>query len=486
MVDIQSLWTGFDSLLVILYFVGIIVVGILMKGKASKNMKSFFIASRRLTIPILIGVGAASWEDSWSIVGAAECGTTMGVCILFFYLIPTTIMKLPLALWIGPRVREKFPDWVVTLPDLMTYMYDNRTRLVVAIGILPQIFYDSALLVAGGEVVAYVTGLNMWVAFVIIGLICVLYTSLSGMWGLAFTDMIQFVIMTVSAGILCMGVYFYFDGFGNLFAQAEAINPNLVTVFGGNGPMEVAAWLVSAVAMYANAQSYQRFESSRSAADLKVSYSFVVLFGQFFMSISVFTGMAALIMFPQLAAESASQAFWAVVFTTLPVGLRGLYVASLIAAVMSTVSADYLVGGAVISHDIIRGFINKNMSDKGDLLGTRISIWVIGIVMIFCTYFWEGGIEKAWYYVGGFSSAAFIVPLLFGLFYKKRTPAAGFWSLLLTIIMYLVWEFVLNCPASIPSSLFCFAFNTAVYLIVSNATYGKYSAQKIAQETDLQ
>lgn len=137
MVDIQSLWSGLDTALILLYFAGIIAVGILMRGKAGKSMKSFFVASRRLTIPILIGVGAASWEDSWSIVGAAECGTTMGVCILFFYLIPTTIMKLPLALWIGPRVREKFPDWVVTMPDLMSYLYDNKTKLVVATGNTP-------------------------------------------------------------------------------------------------------------------------------------------------------------------------------------------------------------------------------------------------------------------------------------------------------------------------------------------------------------
>lgn len=485
MVDIQSLWSRVDSALIILYFVGVIAVGLFMRGKASTSMKSFFVASRRLTIPILIGVGAASWEDSWSIVGAAECGTTMGVCILFFYLIPTTIMKLPVALWIGPRVRAKFPDWVVTMPDLMHYMYDNKTRLVVALGILPQMFYDSALLVAGGQVIAYVTGMNMWLAFALLGVICIVYTSLSGLWGLAFTDMIQFVIMTVAAGLLCLGIYKFYGGFGELFAQTEAINPDHVTITGGNGPMEIAAWLVSAVAIYANAQSYQRFESARSAADLKVAYSFIVLFGQFFMTINVFAGMAALTMFPDLAAESPSQAFWAVVFTTLPIGLRGLFVASLLAAVMSTVSADYLVGGAAISHDIIKGFINKKMTDKGDVLGTRIAIWGIGLAMIFCTYFWEGGIQKAWYYVGGFSVAAFIVPMLFGLYYKKRTPAGGFWSIVLTILLYVVWEFFLQCPYAIPSSLICFAFNTVVYLVVCNATYGKYSQSKKTLDHDM-
>ena len=479
MVDIQSLWSGLDTALILLYFAGIIAVGILMRGKAGKSMKSFFVASRRLTIPILIGVGAASWEDSWSDSRCGRMRNDNGCMYPVLYLIPTTIMKLPLALWIGPRVKEKFPDWVVTMPDLMSYLYDNKTKLVVALGILPQMFYDSALFSSWrtGNRVCY---RHKHVA--------VVRTSRTYMYRLHFAfrfmgtcthrhDTVRYhdCCSTVT---LCLGIYNYYGGFGPLFSQAAAVNPDFVTISGGNNAMEIAAWLVSAVAIYANAQSYQRFESARSAADLKVAYSFIILFGQFFMSINVFAGMAALTMFPELAAESPAEAFWAVVFTTLPIGLRGLFVASLLAAVMSTVSADYLVGGAAISHDIVKGFINKNMTDKGDLMGTRIAVWAIGVAMIFCTYFWEGGIQKAWYYVGGFSVAAFIVPMLFGLYYKRRTPAGGFWSMTLTIVMYMVWEFILECPYDIPSSLICFAFNTVVYLIVCNATYGRYSKSK--------
>ena len=185
--------------MIILYFVFIIAVGLTMRRRASKNMKNYFVAARRLTIPVLIGVGSASWIDSWSIVGLAECGTTMGICILFIYVIPNTILRLPLALWIGPLVRDKMPDWVITMPDLMQYMYSKNAKLVMALGMLCTLLYESALLTAGGQVISYVTGINMWVAFVILGIIIVIYTSLSGMFGLAVTDMVQFVIMSVDS-----------------------------------------------------------------------------------------------------------------------------------------------------------------------------------------------------------------------------------------------------------------------------------------------
>ena len=189
MIDFSSMWSGLDWGVIILYFVFIIAVGLTMRRRASKNMKNYFVAARRLTIPVLIGVGSASWIDSWSIVGLAECGTTMGICILFIYVIPNTILRLPLALWIGPLVRDKMPDWVITMPDLMQYMYSKNTKLVMALGMLCTLLYESALLTAGGQVISYVTGINMWVAFVILGIIIVIYTSLSGMFGLAVTKL---------------------------------------------------------------------------------------------------------------------------------------------------------------------------------------------------------------------------------------------------------------------------------------------------------
>lgn len=471
MIDFSKMWTGMDWGVIVLYFIFIIAVALTMRRRASKNMKSFFVASRRLTIPVLIGVGAASWIDSWSIVGLAECGTTMGICILFIYVIPNTVLRLPLALWVGPLVRDKMPDWVITMPDLMEYLYSKNTKLVMAIGMLCTVLYEAALLTAGGQVIAYVTGINMWLAFAILGVIVVLYTSLSGMFGLAVTDMLQFVIMSVAAGVLCIGMYFHFDGFGAIFQQASAIDPNLTSPSGGLNAMEILSWAIGAVAMYANSQSYQRFGSSKSGGDIKVAYSCIMLFSIVFSTIMVLAGMAALVQYPEVAAESPSQAFWAIVFETLPIGLRGLFVAALLSAVMSTVSADYLIAGAVVVHDIYRGFINKNLTDKGEVVATKVVIACIGIIIIFATYFWQDGISKAYYYIGGFQVAAFFVPLILGLFYKKKTAAAGFWSLLLSIAMYAVWQFILQCPAGIPTNLACIIFSIVTYIVISKLTY---------------
>jgi len=239
--DLRTMWSGVDWLTVVLYFVGVISVGVHMRKRAGKSVKSMYVASRRLTVPILIGVGAAGWYDSWTIVGLAECGWTMGICVILVFVVPEAILRMPLAVIIGPRVRDKIPDWVVTVPDMMKYFYGDSVKLMSAIAYIANILYDSALLFAIAEVFKMVSGVPMIVSLIAVGLVIACYTALSGFWGSAITDLIQFAIMTVSAGALMLGIIVKFGGFPVIWETVKEIDPNLLTPTGGMGVMEMIA-----------------------------------------------------------------------------------------------------------------------------------------------------------------------------------------------------------------------------------------------------
>ncbi|HML36455.1 MAG TPA: sodium:solute symporter family protein [Bacillota bacterium] len=469
MVNFTQLWSGLDWGVILLYFGAVVVIGLAMRRRASRDMKSFFVASRRLTIPVMIGVAAAGWYDSWTIVGLAECGATMGIAIIFVYVFPTIILRLPLALWIGPLVRNRIPDWVITFPDLFEYLYDRKTKLALAISMMPVYIYEAALVTAAGQVLSFVTGINIWILFIIIVAVTIFYTSLAGMWGLAVTDMMQFVIMGLGAGFLIFGTYHYYDGFGNLFSQVGEYNPDFLTPTGGMGFAGVMGWVISTLAMYANSQCYQRFGASKSGGDIAVSYSLMLGFGGLFSCVMVFAGMGGLIAFPDAASHGES--FWAFAFTVLPIGLRGLFVAALLAAVMSTVSADFLIAATVVMSNIIRDFIAPSLTERQNVIGTKIVLWIMGILTVLGTMFFQEGIDKAYYYVGGFQVAVFFVPLIVGLFYKKRTGAGGFWTLVIATIFYGVWQFGLGIPFGIPTNLATIVVGFIVYIAISNATY---------------
>ncbi|MBQ6496126.1 MAG: sodium:solute symporter family protein [Firmicutes bacterium] len=476
MIDFNQLWGAADWIVLLLYFVGVMIVGFVMHRKASKSFKSFFVASRRLTIPVLIGTAAASWYDSWTIVGLAECGATIGISVILVYIIPSTILRLPLALWIGPMTRSKMPDWVVTLPDLFRYFYNKPTGLLSAICPMSSQLYCCALLFAVGEVLNLVSGMNIWLAMIIAGFAIVVYTFLAGMWGLAVTDLIQFMIMTVSAAALLVGIYNNFGSASAMFEASKAIDPELTQLFGHMTGPEAFGWIISALAIYTNAQSYQRFGAAKGGGEIKIAYPLMLAIGGIFSATMVLAGVASITMFP--GAETPAQGFWAMVFSVLPTGCRGLFVAALIAAVMSTVSAEFLITGGILVKDFFKGLVKPDLSDLGVLKGTRGVICFLGVFVICGTYLWQNGIANAWNIIGGFQVAVFLIPLLGGFFYKNKSAVGGLVTVIFNVLWYILWQFILGAPMGIPSSVSTWVAGLIVYFIACSLFKDKDSAEK--------
>lgn len=468
-IDFKELWGLADWLVIAVYFIGVMSVGFVMHKKASKNFKSFFVASRRLTVPVLIGVAGAAWYDSWTIVGLGELGATVGISIAIFYIIPCTILRLPLALWIGPITRDKLPDWVITLPDMVRYFYNKPSGVLSSIVPMASILYCCALLFAVGDVLHLVSGAPIWLTMAIAGISIIIYTTMAGMWALAVTDLIQFAVMTVSAGAVIFGLIHFFGGGTELVEMVMASDPEKLSLTGNLTFGQAAGHVLAAAALYVNAQSYQRFGAAKGGAEVKVAYSIMLIIGTFFSLAMLMTGVASSVMHPE--AGTAAEGFWATVFEVLPPGARGLFVSALIAAVMSTVSADMLFTGGIIVKNIYKDLFKPEMSDEAVLKGSRVMIVLLGIFIIFGTYLWRNGIGSAWTIIGGFQVAVFFIPILGGFFYKKKTGTGGLIAIVAGILFYIFWQFIMGVPFGFPSSVATWIFGGIVYFIACAATY---------------
>jgi len=483
MIDFKELWGIADWVILGLYFVGIMSVGFFMHRKASKNFKSFFVAGRRLTIPVLIGVAAAVWHDSWSIVGIGELGATVGLSIILFYIVPCAVLRLPLALWIGPITREKLPDWVITLPDMIRFFYNKTSGVLSSVVPMASILYCCALLFAAEEVLHLVSGVPIWLTMIIAGFAVILYTSMAGMWALAVTDLIQFAILTVSAGAVILGIFVEFGSGEALWEAVRASDPAKLSLTGNLTAGSAFGYVLSAAAMYVNAQSYQRFGAAKGGGEIKVSYFIMLILGTMFSVVMLLTGVASSVLHADAA--TASEGFWATAFEVLPPGARGLFVAALIAAVMSTVSADLLFTGGILVKNIAKEIFKPDMSDQTVLKGSKIIIVVLGIFIIAGTYLWRNGIGNAWSIIGGFQVAVFFVPILGGFFFKKKTPVGGTIAIVFGICFYALWQFVLGSPYGIPSSVATWIAGGIVYIIACLVTYKSYAnseAMKLKEE----
>ena len=76
--------------------------------------------------------------------------------------------------------------------------------------------------------------------------------------------------------------------------------------------------------------------------------------------------------------------------------------------------------------------------------------------------------------------AVFLIPILGGFFFKKKTAAGGLIAIVAGIVFYAIWQFALGVPYAIPSSVATWIFGGIVYFVACFATY-KDKSTKINQ-----
>src|SRR5690606_9037395 len=108
----------------------------------------------------------------------------------------------------------------------------------------------------------------------------------------------------------------------------------------------------------------------------------------------------------------------------LPAGLRGLFIAGVLATAMSTIDSYLLIAGGNIAYDIYRPLVRPDMSD-GDVL--RLTRWMTvaaaAASVAFARFFRT--VVSAWSFMSTVLMAAPLVPLLAGLYSRRRPPAAA-------------------------------------------------------------
>jgi len=119
----------------------------------------------------------------------------------------------------------------------------------------------------------------------------------------------------------------------------------------------------------------------------------------------------------------------------MPVGLRGLMLAVMLAALMSSLTSIFNSSSAIFTMDIYRQYINKNASDKTTVNVGRISAGVALLIAAIMAPL-LGGIEQAFQFIQeytGIVSPGILAVFLLGLFWKKTTNRAAIIGALLSI-----------------------------------------------------
>jgi Na+/proline symporter len=231
-----------------------------------------------------------------------------------------------------------------------------------------------------------------WFGIVLCLGVAVLYTVLSGFWGVVVTDLVQFVIAMCGAIVLAVVAVGRLGGIAGLKLQlaeqyGAAASDYLRFVPAGDGTSLPLVTFVALIGVNwwatrdAGGTSYM-VQRMLAAKDERHSVLGVLWFCFVHYVIRpwpwILVGLVSLVAFPDLVDKEAGYPMAIVEF--LPTGLLGLMVASMVAAFMSTIDTLLNWGTSLVINDLYRPYLRRGASERHYVAAARLG--VVGMMLV--------------------------------------------------------------------------------------------------------
>ena len=413
----------FDYAVVAVYLAGMIAIGLWIARKV-KNFTSFFVAGRMMTTPLLICTLVSTYYGLDVTFGVSEVSFTEGVMAWFVYSRPYYLAILITGLIVVRRLKA-LP--FLSLADIVEHFYGSTPRVTVA---LASFLYNLPILSVMGMGILFHTtlGFSEIEGYLIGATIAVVYTISGGLWADALTDTVQFALMCVTVAIALPFALAMVGGFDWILAHMDA---KYFTPMGDVPAAYLFALVFTAFSVFVEPSFYQRIFSARDERSVRRALLIgILLWGAYDWAVTVL-GIAAAAAVKQglLSADlEGREALIQMVLISLPVGLKGFFIAGILAAAMSTIDSYLLLSSGNLIYDIYRPLFRPNMSDAALLTWTRIGI-VIALVPCLAIAVYFQRITDAWVFMSTVLTATALIPVMAGLFLPgKRQPREGLYS----------------------------------------------------------
>lgn len=364
---------------------------------------------------------------------------------------------------------------VSTPIEYLETRFNSTVRQTVGwVGLIMRILDNMVRLYAIGIFLTAVTPLSLPMCLIISTFIVIGFTLYGGIWAVSIMGTVQFVILIFTSLILFFLSINHVGGMETLMQKV----PDHFNWF--NGPKGQIFWLVVYYFMIIikyneNWIFIQRFYIVKDEkAAQKVGYLTAALF-LIFPIVFMIPPIVSQVIMPGL--PDKEMAYVAISSMLLPPGLMGVMIASMFAATMSSLNAEYNVIAAVLSKDVYQRLINKKASDKQMLMIAKLSTIVVGLLVLFGGLFIKdfGGAFEANKLFTGIFAIPIGIPLVLGIISRKPSPRGA----LLTVVLGAIAGIILN---SFPS-VFSWEMATLIETVFCIAIFYGSGVQKFT-DTD--
>jgi len=315
----------------------------------------------------------------------------------------------------------------VTIVDVFEARYYSKVAgvtgtLIMLIAFIPMI---AAQLKAAGNIFEVLLSMPYLPGLFVFGGIVILYTVLGGMYAVAWTDLIQGMIMIVGFAILAPVAVAAAGGFAEMHRLYAELNPGAISFV---GKMDTG-WVVSAFIVWGFFQiggspaSVTRFLIPEEDKTLKVAMIYSVVFQSFIYLSATLIAIAGGVLLPDLARPDLTVP--TLVSQLLPPFVGGIIVAAVLGAMMSTIDSILLLAGSLVVENIYIKSMGRKIDSRQGLKIARSVTLVIGVLALAVAIKPPAAI--LWIVTMSFSlmASAFTFPFLLGLWWPGATKEGG-------------------------------------------------------------
>ena len=416
-------WAIFFLVLVITWITAL--CGLQSKRVADSSMVELLVMGRRLTLPFFVGTLVSTWYGG--ILGVTQIAFDKGIYNFITQGVFWYIAYLIFAFFLVDRL---IPYQALGLPHLVCKMAGPKSGKLVAVfnffhvlpvayvvsmGLFLQILFEGSLL------------LSMSVGMGVV----LLYSMRGGIAAIVWSDMVQFFVMCIAVFlVLIFSVY----SFGWDFLPANLPSSHF-SLTAGEHWSDLLIWGLIALSSLVDPNFYQRCFAAKNTSVAKKGILISTVFWVFFDICTTTGAMYARAHFPQ---ADSGKAYLIYALSLLPEGLRGFFLAGILATILSTIDSYLFLAGATLYHDLLpQKFHNKKILYFASMLLVAAICVLLGSVF-------EGNIMNIWKTLGSYSVSCLFIPLMAVFLFPGKINDRVFFTTSLGGALAVTWSILSN------------------------------------------
>ena len=466
--------TNFETLdyfVFAMYAIIILSVGLWVsrskKGK-TKSTEDYFLASKSLPWWAIGASLIAANISAEQFIGMSGSGFAGGLAIATYEWMAALTLIVVGKFFLPIFIKKK----IYTIPEFVEQRYSSQLKTILAVfWIALYVFVNLAsVLYLGGLALQTILGVNLISAVIGLALFAVAYSLYGGLSAVAWTDIIQVVVLILGGFITTYlaldtvsGGQGFIKGLNSIYAAVperfdmilEKNNPEYMNL-PGIGVLIGGMWIANLYYWGFNQYIIQRTLAAKSLEESQKGILFAAGLKMIIPLIVVIPGIAAYVIIndpllmeklgesgmtnlPSLA--QADKAYpWLMQF--LPTGLKGIAVAALAAAIVSSLASMLNSTATIFTMDIYKQLINKNASESKTVNVGRLSALVALVIATIMAPL-LGGIDQAFQFIQeytGIVSPGILSVFILGLFWKKTSNKGAVFGALASIPIALFFK----------------------------------------------